>query len=167
MCWVGGNEKGGDTEVHTRLRGRRNEIKRGNRTWFSLKNFPLSSVETRPKKCGNPPLEFMLWKQGGRRGITAFSLSLRDHNDDKESITVLYRRYVHSWGDSQSAGCQGLPLHSLPLLGKSWGGAALCQLLEETTVDCSSVSKRASERGTVDETTVCKISRRPRPWDKY
>lgn len=134
FCGVGGGGKLNLGE-HTWMRNRKNEIKRGTRTCYSLKHF-LLFLGNSTQKCGNPLLEVMLWKQGrgGRRGITAFSLSLRDHNDDKESITVLHWRYVHSWGDSQSAGCPGLPLHSPPLLGTIWG-VALCQLLEKNSID--------------------------------
>lgn len=107
------------------------EINRGNKTWYSLKHFLLFCGNS-TQICGNPLLEFMLWKQGrgGRRGITAFSLSLRDHNDDKESITVLHWWYVHSWGDSQSAGCPGLPLH-FPTSRDNFGGCSLSAIGEE------------------------------------
>lgn len=142
--------------------GKKRETWGSTREWDKERKQNMVLTQTLPslrgnltQKCGNPLLEFMLWKQGrgGRRGITAFSLSLRDHNDDKESITVLHWRYVHSWGDSQSAGCSGLPLHSLPLLGTIWG-VALCQLLEDNSIDFSSMRKKASDRGTVYVTTV-------------
>lgn len=113
---------------HMGMRNRKNEINWGNKT---LKHFLLFCGNS-TQICGNPLLEFMLWKQGwgGRQGITAFSLSLQDHNDDKESITVLQWWYAHSWGDSQSAGCPG-SLYTLPHFSDNFRGCSLSAIGED------------------------------------
>lgn len=66
-------------------------INRRSKTCYKHKILSFSSVETLPKY-----VEILCWnlcfenkRRGGRGGITALSISLWDHNDDKESITVL------------------------------------------------------------------------------
>lgn len=91
-CWESGGKKGSkhkgievETEKDWKINSARAQMNAQTAT------LSLSSMETLSKY-----VEILRWnlcfenkRREGTGGITASSLSLRDHNDDKESITVL------------------------------------------------------------------------------
>lgn len=82
-------------------------------TQFLLSLFlslPLSFSGNSTQICGNPQLEFMLWKQAMRRNRGDYGSLFRCGiimmiKSQLQSYSKQW--YAHSWGDSQSAGFPG------------------------------------------------------------